>query len=64
MLLFSVALGVALGGAGAYLLELMDRRIRSVDDLARAFEVPVLGVVLRQRDRRPPMAKRLLSANQ
>jgi chain length determinant protein EpsF len=64
MVLYSVALGVALGGAAAYLLELMDPRIRSVDDLARTFEIPVLGMVLCQRGRRGPIAKRLLSANQ
>ena len=64
MMLFAVALGIPLGGAAVYLLESLDRRVRSVDDLVRAFEVPVLGVLPRQRGRRQPgMAKQLLPAN-
>jgi len=64
MLLLSAVLGAALAGAAAYLAESIDRRVRSVDDLVRTFEVPVLGVVLRQRGgKRLATAKRLLLAN-
>ena len=45
-----VAIGVALAGGIAILLELLDRRIRSIDDLTRMLELPVLAVI-----ERPPL---------
>lgn len=44
-MLVSLALGLLLGGGTAFLLELLDRRIRSADDLAEMLQVPVLAVI-------------------
>jgi chain length determinant protein EpsF len=44
-LLISVFLGPLLGVGIALILELANRRVRSVDDLAEAIEVPVLQVI-------------------
>lgn len=43
MAMIAVILGIALGGAAAFGLEMLDRRIRSVDDLAELLQLPVLG---------------------
>lgn len=51
MLLLSIFLGIALGVGAAYGLEMLDRRIRSADDLAEMLHVPVLGVIERARTR-------------
>lgn len=45
----SVLLGLLLGGGAAFLLELLDRRIRSAGDLAEMLQVPVLAVLERPR---------------
>jgi len=44
-LLISLVLGIVLGGASAFGLELLDRRIRTADDLAEMLQLPVLAVV-------------------
>ncbi|MGE3532911.1 MAG: chain length determinant protein EpsF [Steroidobacteraceae bacterium] len=41
----TVLLGLTLGGAAAFLLELLDRRVRSADDLAEMLQLPVLAVI-------------------
>ena len=51
MVMLGVLLGIVLGVGAAFLLEKMDRRIRSADDLAEMLQLPVLGVV--QYARRP-----------
>ncbi len=48
-ILVSIVGGLFLGVAVAYLLELIDRRIRSVHDLSEMLQVPVLAVVERPR---------------
>lgn len=48
-LLLATALGIALGGAAAVGLELRDRRIRSVNDLAEMMQLPVLCVIGRSK---------------
>jgi chain length determinant protein EpsF len=45
MLLMALALGAVLACAAAYGVELLDRRIRSPDDLAEMLQLPVLGVI-------------------
>jgi chain length determinant protein EpsF len=55
-----LALGLALGIAAALGLEMLDRRIRSADDLAEMLQVPVLAVIARRpRLRRLPRARLL-----
>lgn len=49
----SLVLGLLLAMGTALLLELMDRRVRSLDDVVEALELPVLGVMPK------PGAKRL-----
>ena len=41
--LVSIFLGTLLGVGAALMLELADRRVRSADDLAQAFDIPVLA---------------------
>ena len=43
--LVSVFLGTLLGVGLALLLELMNRRVRSTEDLVEALELPVLGAI-------------------
>jgi capsular polysaccharide biosynthesis protein len=43
--LLGFVVGAILGLAAIFLLELLDRRVRSVDDLEANLEVPVLGTV-------------------
>jgi uncharacterized protein involved in exopolysaccharide biosynthesis len=47
MILIAIALGVLLGGGAAFLLEMLDRRVRSAADLAEMLQLPVLGVIVR-----------------
>lgn len=47
MLMLSMALGILIGVGAAFMLEMLDRRIRSVDDLAEMLQMPVLGVINR-----------------
>ena len=51
-MLISLFLGILLAGGAAFGLELLDRRIRSVDDLTQMLEVPVLAVIRRPRPKR------------
>jgi polysaccharide biosynthesis transport protein len=46
-LAIAIVLGVVLGGGAAFGVEMLNRRIRSVDDLAAALQLPVLGVITR-----------------
>lgn len=41
----TVFFGLLLGGVAAFLLELIDRRVRSASDLAEMLQVPVLAVI-------------------
>jgi len=41
----AIGLGIVLGAAAAYGLEMLDRRVRSADDLAEMMQLPVLGVI-------------------
>ncbi len=41
----TVFFGLLFGGAAAFLLELIDRRVRSASDLAEMLQVPVLAVI-------------------
>jgi succinoglycan biosynthesis transport protein ExoP len=50
--LFSLLIGLMIGGGLAIATELLDRRIRTGDDLALALRTPVLGMV----DWKPPRA--------
>jgi chain length determinant protein EpsF len=45
--LLSVFLGALLAVGTALLLELMDRRVRSVDDVVEALDLPVMGIIPR-----------------
>ena len=49
MLLLSIGLGAAVGLGAAFGLEMLDRRIRSADDLAEMLQTPVLGIMKRVR---------------
>ena len=48
-LLIAIGLGIVLGAAAAYGLEMIDRRVRSAADLAEMMQLPVLGVIARAR---------------
>jgi chain length determinant protein EpsF len=52
-LMISVGAGLLLGAGLAFLVELLDRRVRCVDDLALGLQLPVLSVIGRARPRRP-----------
>ncbi|HMM54765.1 MAG TPA: chain length determinant protein EpsF [Candidatus Desulfobacillus sp.] len=43
--LIAVFLGTLLGVGGALLMELMDRRVRAVEDIAELINLPVLGIM-------------------
>ena len=45
MLLMAAALGILLGCAAAFGLEMIDRRVRSPEDLAEMLQLPVLAVI-------------------
>jgi len=45
MLLMALAVGLVLAGAAVFGLEMLDRRIRSADDLAEMLQLPVLAVI-------------------
>jgi len=51
----TAALAVLLGIGAAYLLELIDRRVRSVENLEDMLQLPVLGVV-----EKPPKQRRFV----
>ncbi len=48
-LLISLGTGLLLGAGVAFLLELLNRRVRCTDDLAQVLELPVLSVIRRTR---------------
>lgn len=52
VLLLAIVLGVAGGIGAAWAFEMLDRRIRSVEDLADMLQVPVLGMIEDGRARR------------
>ena len=45
MILMAAGLGLMLGLGAAFGLEMLDRRVRSADDLAEMLQMPVLGVI-------------------
>ena len=51
VLLLSIFLGLALGAGAAFMLEMLDRRIRCVDELAEMLQMPVLCVIERGKRR-------------
>jgi len=51
--LVSVFVGTLLGVGAALVLEMFDQRIRSVDDLGGMLQLPILGVIEKQRRRGP-----------
>lgn len=66
--LLSVFLGALLALAAAFLLELLDRKVRSVDDVAAVLQLPVLGILpkpgaklRRSQLRGPSMQQRLMA---
>lgn len=66
MILIGLAVGLLLGAAAAYVLEMLDKRVRSVEDLAEMLQVPVLGVIEGSRPPRRLMlgaSRRALTAN-
>lgn len=54
----SALIGTLLALSAIILLEYMDRRIRTIDDLPEALGLPVLGVMPRPGGRRPKLARR------
>lgn len=52
-LLVSLGAGLLLGAGAAFLLELLNRRVRCADDLAQALESPVLSVIRRPSPGKP-----------
>jgi len=44
-----ICLGSVLGGLSAFALEMLDKRVRSADDLAEMLQLPVIGVIVRDR---------------
>lgn len=48
----AAALSIVFGAGAAFLLEMLNRRIRSSNDLTEALSLPVLGVIARARPRR------------
>src|SRR6185436_4978497 len=51
-MLMAIAAGILLGVGAAFLLEMLDRRIRTTDDLVDVLKLPVLGVIARAREPR------------
>ena len=51
-MLMAIGLGIVLGVGAAFLLEMLDRRIRSSSDLTEMLPLPVLGVIVRPKRRR------------
>ena len=51
-MLMAIAAGILLGVGAAFLLEMLDRRIRTTDDLVEVLKLPVLGVIARAREPR------------
>ena len=55
--LFSVVIGIALAIVAALLMEWMDRRVRTTEDVVTALDLPMLGVLPK------PQARRLQSSS-
>jgi len=53
-MLMAVIAGILLGSGAAFLLEMLDRRIRSADDLVDMLQLPVLAVI--EQPRQPRLA--------
>ena len=51
-LLVALGAGLLLGAGAAFLIELLDRRVRCSDDLSQALQLPVLSVIRRSRPAR------------
>ncbi len=52
-MMLSVFIGTLLGVGAALVLELLDQRIRSADDLGEMLQLPILGVIKKQPRRAP-----------
>lgn len=52
-LVFSIFCGTILGVCIALLAEMLDRRVRSAEDMLESLEVPVLGVIVSETKNRP-----------
>lgn len=52
-LLVAVGAGLLLGIGGAFLIELLARRVRCADDLSQSVDYPVLSVIHNRRDSKP-----------
>jgi len=50
--LMSIVVGLVLGAVVAVMFELIDRRIRSVEELNEMLQLPVLGIIQRSKKRR------------
>jgi uncharacterized protein involved in exopolysaccharide biosynthesis len=48
-MLMAIAAAILLGAGAAFLLEMLDRRIRTTNDLVEVLKLPVLGVIARAR---------------
>jgi len=46
-MLMAIAAGILLGAGAAFLIEMLDRRIRTTEDLVELLKLPVLGVIAR-----------------
>ncbi len=53
-----LVLGLAAGGAGAYLGEVLDQSIRTMEDLKRAYDLPVLGAVPNLAEDKPRLRRK------
>jgi uncharacterized protein involved in exopolysaccharide biosynthesis len=51
-MLMAIAAGIMLGAGAAFLLEMLDRRIRTTNDLVEVLKLPVLGVIARAKQPR------------
>jgi succinoglycan biosynthesis transport protein ExoP len=56
--LFGLLLGAILGFALAWLLERLDRKVKTVDELEEVYDLPVLARIPRSRDLRTPQKRR------
>ena len=52
-ILLAIFIGGILGSGLAFLMELLDRRVRSVEDITSVLELPVLGITGKQTKSRP-----------
>ena len=51
-MMMAIAAAILLGAGAAFLLEMLDRRIRTTNDLVEVLKLPVLGVIARAREPR------------